>query len=729
MNPMTAYYNNKSDKINKITYQEGYFMKTSRKSGKSASNRSVKTALALAFGSLAFAAMPGYAAGQAQPANAPKAEAQAKESQAKETQASATLRPGDDFFAWANGDWISKTEIPADRSSWGAMGALAEETNQRIVKMIEDLAADKKLSGEARKVSDYYRAYMNEAGIEAKGVAPLKPQLAKIAAIKDKAGLTRALGESIRADVDPLNNTDFFTENVFGLWVAQGLHDTGRHMPYILQGGLGMPDRAYYLDSSERMAGLRTKYQQHIAAMLKLAGFDDADARAAKVFALEVDIANAHGSRADSADVLKADNTWTVKDFTAKAPGMDWNAFFKAAHLGDQSTFIVWHPTAVTGEAALVEKIDLATWKDYLAFHRINQMASVLPKAFADQRFEFYGKSLSGTPQQSLRWKRGLGATNEAMDEAVGKIYVAKYFPAENKARLQKMVSNIVEAFGKRVDKLDWMAPATRAQAKEKLRTLYVGVGYPDKWKSYEGLKVVPDDAFGNAVRADAFHTAQEVAKLHRKPDRTAWSMPPQLVNAVNLPLQNALNFPAAILQPPFFDPKAPDAVNYGAIGAIIGHEISHSFDDQGAQFDAQGRLRDWWTKEDMEHFKTASSKLVAQYNGYKPFADLAVNGQLTLSENLADLAGLAASFDAYKATAGKGATEEGDRQFFTGFAHSWRNKAREAAERRGILTDGHAPPQYRAATVRNLDAWYKAFDVQPGQKLYLAPEERVRVW
>jgi endothelin-converting enzyme/putative endopeptidase len=698
------------------THQEGNYMKTSR----TVINSAVKTAIVLALCGGAVVAMPS----QAQQAAAPKAEAQANQAAA-----SATLRPGDDFFAYANGDWLTKTEIPADRSAWSAMGALAEETNQRIVKMIEDLANDKKLGGESRKVSDYYRAYMNEAAIEGKGAAPLKPLLAKIDAIKDKAGLTRALGESIRADVDPLNNTHFATENLFGLWVAQGLHDTTRHMPYLLQGGLGMPDRAYYLDSGERMAGLRTKYQQHIAAMLKMAGYSDAEARAAKVFALEVDIANSHGTRADSADVLKADNTWTVKDFTAKAPGMDWNAFFKAAHLGDQAKFIVWHPSAVTGEAALVQKTDLATWKDWLAFHRINRMANVLPKAFADQRFDFYGKSLSGTPQQSVRWKRALGATNEAMDEAVGKIYVAKYFPAENKVRLQQMVSNIVDAFGKRVDKLDWMAPATRAQAKEKLRTLYVGVGYPDKWKSYEGLKVVPDDAFGNALRADEFHTAQEIAKLHRKPDRTEWSMPPQLVNAVNLPLQNALNFPAAILQPPFFDPKASDAVNYGAIGGVIGHEISHSFDDQGSQFDAQGRLRDWWTKEDMEHFKQASGKLVAQYNGYKPFPDLAVNGQLTLSENLADLAGLAASYDAYRTATGAKATEEGDRQFFLGFAHSWRNKAREAAERRGILTDGHAPPQYRAATVRNLDAWYKAFDVQPGQKLYLAPEDRVRVW
>src|SRR5437764_750666 len=465
------------------------------------------------------------------------------------------------------------------------MAALAEENNPRIVKLIEGVAADKKASAEARKVADYYSTYMDEDAIEKHGTAPVKPLLAKIDAIKDKAALTRVLGESLRADVDPLNNTNFFTENIFGFWIAPGLHDPAHNMVYLLQGGLGMPDRSYYLDNDAHMAELRTKYQQHIAAMLKLAGYPDAEARAQKVFALEVDIANSHGTRADSADVLKADNLWTLKDFEAKAPGMDWKAFFKAAHLGDQNKFDVWQPSAIVGEAALVGKTDLQTWKDYLAFHRINQMASVLPKAFADQRFDFYGKSLSGTPQQSVRWKRALAATNGAMDEAVGKIYVAKYFPAENKARLQQMVSNIVAAFSKRIDKLDWMAAPTRAEAKEKLKTLYVGVGYPDKWKSYAGLKVVPGDAFGNALRADEFHTAQELAKLRQQPDRTEWTMPPQLVNAVNIPLQNALNFPAAILQPPFFDPKGTDAANYGSIGAIIGHEISHSFDDQGAQF------------------------------------------------------------------------------------------------------------------------------------------------
>lgn len=674
----------------------------------------IKTALTLAFVGAAVAFGP--------------AGAQQTDKPAAEKQANMTVLPGDDFFRYANADWLNKTEIPADRSGWGAMGQLAEETNDRIARLIESLAADKATSGEARKVADFYSAYMNEAAIEEKGLAPLKPSLAKIEAIKDKAALVRALGESLRADVDPLNATNFFTENVFGLWVAQGLHEPTRNTPYILQGGLGMPDRAYYLDSSERMAGLRASYQKHIAATLKLAGYDNAEERAAKVFALEMAIAKSHGSRADSADVLKADNTWTLKDFAAKAPGMDWKAFFKAARLGDQKKFTVWHPTAVTGEAALVASTDLATWKDYLAFHKVNHFAGLLPKAFADQRFEFYGKALSGTPQQSVRWKRALASTNEAMDEAVGKIYVSKYFPAENKARLQQMVTNIVAAFDKRIDKLDWMAPATRAQAKEKLKTLYVGVGYPDKWKSYAGLSVSPTDPLGNAMRAEEYRYKEQVAKLHARPDRTEWAMPPQLVNAVNLPLQNALNFPAAILQPPFFDPKAPDAQNYGSIGAIIGHEISHSFDDQGAQFDAQGRLRDWWTKQDAEHFKAASEKLVAQYSAYKPFPDLAVNGQLTLSENLADLAGLAAAYDAYR-VANKGADEASDRTFFVGYANSWRTKMREAAERRGILTDGHAPPQYRTATVRNLDAWYKAFNVQPGQALYLPPEQRVRVW
>ena len=679
----------------------------------------IKSAIALALCGASLAFAPAHAAGQVtlppQPSLAPQVP---------------SVLPGDDFFGYANADWLAKTEIPADRSSWGAFAAMAEVTNERIVKLIEAQAASKSSSGEARKVADFYTSFMDEAGIEAKGVAPLKPLLARIDAIKDRASLTRALGASLRADVDPLNSTNFNTENLFGLWVSQGLTEPGRNTPYLLQGGLGMPDRAYYLTDSPRMAELRTKYQQHIGAMLKLAGYDNTEARAARVMALEMKIAQSHASREESADVLKANNTWTLNDFAAKAPGMDWRAFFKAARLGGAQRFIVWHPGAVSGAAALVGSTDVAAWKDFLAFHQVNHFAAMLPKAFGEQKFEFAGKALSGTPQQSLRWKRALAVTNGAMDDAVGKMYVERYFPAENKVRLKQMVANIIAAFSRRIETLDWMAPATRAQAQEKLKTMHVGVGYPDRWTSYAGLKVVKGDALGNAVRAEEYRYAQQVAKLKQKVDKTAWAMPPQLVNAVNLPLQNAMNFPAAILQPPFFDAAASDGANYGAIGSIIGHEISHSFDDQGAQFDAQGRLRDWWTKEDMAYFKTASAKLVQQFNAYKPFPDLAVNGQLTLSENLADLAGVSASYDAYKASfAGKSAPADADRQFFLGYANAWQTKVREPAMRQRVLTDGHAPAQYRTAIVRNLEPWYQAFDVKPGQKLYLAPAERVRVW
>ncbi|MFC5512157.1 M13 family metallopeptidase [Massilia jejuensis] len=682
------------------------------------------TAIVLAFcgGALGAPAIAAVQAGQAvqvaPPADKP----------APGKSAAMTVLPGDDFFTWANGDWLARTEIPADRGSWSAMGALAEDTNERIATMIEELGAAKGTSGEARKVADFYAAYMDEAGIEKRGLAPLRPVLASIAGIKDKAGLVRALGGSIRADVDPLNATNFFTENLFGLWVAQGLAEPSRNLPYLLQGGLGLPDRAYYLENNARMAELRTRYQQHIAAMLKLAGMDRSDARAARVFELELALAQTHATREESANIQKSNHVWTMQDFAAKAPGVDWNAFFRAAGLSGQDRFQVYHPGAIVGAAKLLADADVATWRDYLAFHKLNQYAGLLPKAFSDQRFEFNGKALSGAQQQSGRWKRALGATNAAMDEAVGKLYVARYFPAENKAKVQAMVANIIDAFSRRIDKLAWMAPATRAHAQAKVKALYVGIGYPERWKSYDGLRVVAGDAFGNAIRAEEYHYRQELAKLKRKPDRTEWAMPPQLVNAVNLPLQNAMNFPAAILQPPFFDPTGSEAANYGAIGSIIGHEISHSFDDQGAQFDAQGRLRDWWTKEDLEHFRAASRKLVAQYGAYRPFPDLAVNGQLTLSENLADLAGLEAAYDAFKTTPG-GKTMNADRAFFTGFAQGWRSKTREAALRRAVLTDGHAPSRYRTYIVRNLDAWYKAFDVKPGQALYLAPQERVKIW
>ncbi|KQV78605.1 peptidase M13 [Massilia sp. Root351] len=639
--------------------------------------------------------------------------------------AAAMVQPGDDFFAYANADWLKSAQIPADRGSWSSMAQLAEETNQRIIKLVEAVPGDKQADAEALKVSDYYRAFMDEAAIEARGLAPMQPALKKIAAIKDKTELTRALAATLRADVDPLNNTEFHTENILGLWVAQGLNEPKRNMPYLLQGGLGLPDRVYYLEDNERMHKLRTAYQAHIAAMFKLAGYSDPETRAARVYELERKLALTHASREDSADVLKANNTWRAADFAKKAPGMDWKLFFHTAGLGRQQQFMLWHPGAVVGVAALLKECSLDAWKDFLAFHTINTNAAHLPQAFSEQHFDFYGRTLGGTPQMAARWKRGLDAVNHGMPDAVGKMYVAKYFPPEAKAKLQQMVANIVHAFHGRIDRLDWMAPATRKEAHAKLDALYVGVGYPDKFTSYAQLAVKADDAYGNAGRASRLRYVQQLAKLNQPVDGKEWCMPPQLVNAVNMPMQNALNFPAAILQPPFFDPKGPDAQNYGAIGAIIGHEISHSFDDAGSQFDSEGRLRDWWTPADAAHFKTASGALVAQYSGYKPFADLAINGQLTLSENLSDLAGLAASYDAFKIAN----PQADDRAFFLGYAQGWRTVTREPSLRRQVMTDGHAPAQWRTYTVRNLDAWYKAFNVQPNQQLYLAPQQRVRVW
>ena len=530
------------------------------------------------------------------------------------------------------------------------------------------------------------------------------------------------------------NNTHLHTGNILGLWVAQDLDEPAKYSPFLVQGGLGMPDREYYLDPSPRMADIRSKYQAHIAAVLKLARAADAEAKAARIFDLEQAIARTHWSRADTEDVARGNNHWARQDFEKNAPGLDWTAFFAAAGLGDQPVFVVWQPSAVTGISALVASQPLETWKDYLAFRAIEHASAFLPKAFGDEAFAFYGRGLTGTPKQRDRWKRAVDATNAALGEAVGKLYAARYFPPSEKARAQEMVRNLMEAFRQRIDRLDWMAPETRARAKAKLATLTVGVGYPDKWRDYSGLEIVRGDALGNAERAALFEYKRNLKKLGQPIDRGEWVMTPQTVNAVNLPVMNAMNFPAAILQPPYFDPGRTAAMNYGAIGATIGHEISHSFDDQGALFDETGRLHNWWTKEDLAHFQAAAAELVKQYDGYRPFPDLAVNGKQTLSENIADVAGLAAAYDAYRLSlGGKPAPAvqglSGDQQFFLAFTQAWRQKIREPALRQRILTDGHAPAQYRGETVRNLDAWYAAFDVKPGEKLYLSPSERVRVW
>jgi putative endopeptidase len=639
-----------------------------------------------------------------------------------------SVAAGDDFFRYANGGWLKKNEIPADRSSFGISIVLVDRARQRTHELLEAAVAAPDGS-EERKVGDYYASYMDEAGIEKRGLTPLGDQLAAIAAIGDAHALAAYIGGTLRADVDALNSTNFYTDRLFGIWITQDLNDPAHAVPYLLQGGLGLPDRDYYVQPGARMDGIRSAYRAHIVAMLKLAAIGDPDAKAARIFELERQIADVHATRTESVEVSKANNPWPRAEFNRRAPGLDWPALFERAQLDRADTVVVWHPGAIRGIAALVPRVPLDTWRDYLTFHAIDRRAGVLPKAFGDEAFAFYGKTLSGTPQRQDRWKRAVNAANGALGEPVGKMYVQKYFPAASKAQLQEMVAKISAAFDRRLDALSWMAPKTKAAAKAKLQTLRVGIGYPDRWRDYSALSIVRGDAFGNEERAEMFDYQYHLAKLTHAPDRSEWWMTPQTVNAVNLPLQNALNFPAAILEPPFYDPAASAAIRYGAIGATIGHEISHSFDDQGSQFDAAGRFTNWWTPEDLAHFKDASAKLVAQYNGYAPFPDLHVNGQLTLSENIADVAGLSAAYDAYRAARGPDAPTDDDQNFFISYAQSWRTKMREELERQQVLTDGHAPDEYRADTVRNLDPWYGAFAVKPGQHLYLAPQDRVRVW
>ncbi|HXY97178.1 MAG TPA: M13 family metallopeptidase [Steroidobacteraceae bacterium] len=644
-----------------------------------------------------------------------------------------SVAPGDDFFRYANGAWLSRTKIPADRATYGPDDMLIELTAKRTAKLIQE-AAHAPAGTDARKIGDYYASFMDAARIEQLGLKPLAAALERIEAVKDRAGLAEALGGELRADVDVLNATTLHTPNLLGLWVAQDLDEPGRYSPFILQGGLCLPDRDYYLNPSAPMAAIREKYQAHIAAVLALAGVADPLPRARRIFELERHIARAHVSRADSEDVQKGNNHWSRADFSARAPGLDWPAFFAAAGLGGEERFVVWQPGAVVGISALVASEPLESWKEYLTFHALEHASPYLPKAYVEEAFAFYGRVLTGTPQLRDRWKRAIDATDSALGEAIGKLYVARYFPPAEKARAEEMVRNLLAAFATRIDRLEWMAPATRAQAKAKLATLKVGVGYPDTWRDYSGLEVVPGDALGNAERAELYEYRLSLAKLGKPVDRSEWVMTPQTVNAVNLPAMNALNFPAAILQPPNFDPRRDPVLDYGAIGATIGHEISHSFDDQGAQFDAAGRLRNWWTKDDFAHFEAAGKRLAEQFDGYHPFPDVAVNGKQTLSENIADVAGLSDAYDAWRLTlGGKPAPGAGDfsadQLFFLSYAQSWCQKIREAARRQQLVVDSHAPAEYRADTVRNLDAWYQAFGVKPGEKLYLAPADRVRVW
>src|SRR5882672_334028 len=649
----------------------------------------------------------------------------------------ADTEPGDDFFLYANGGWLKATEIPAGKGVWGARGEIAQRTRQQVAKLLDDANAAP-AGSDARKVADFRAAYLNEAAIEARGIAPLKPLLGRIDRIRDKADLTRLLGSELRSDVDPMNLGVYNSSHILGLAVQAGNHGEKDHVAYLLQGGLGLPDREHYLSADPRMQALRVQYLAALGHTLSRLGLDlgspasKTASRAAAVMALETAIARSHASSEASANEHNADTLWTRADFAREAPGMDWGAFFAAAGLARQQTFVAWQPTALKGVAALVASQPLQVWKDYLRTRVVGRYAEVLPRGFSVQAVASDGAA-AGPEQPGSRAQRALEATQSAMSDAIGKMYTERHFPPAYKARVQVIVANVVAAFTQRVEAAAWMSPGAKTMAVAKLKSLYFGVGYPDRWQDYSNLAVDPADAFSNLRRIAQRNYHQAVARLGQPVDQTEWCIAPQWPGAVLTFHQNAYNFSAALLQVPKFDPTASDAANYGAIGAIVGHEVSHFVDTLGADYDADGRRHRWWSDDDMARYQTATAALERQFSSYRPLPDVTVDGKLGLTENLADLGGLAAAFDAYRRTLGskvndKETVRQQDRQFFIGFARGWRAKYRDDALRAQAASD-HAPENYRVSTVRNVDAWYDAFDVKPGQRLYLEPKARVRIW
>ena len=643
-----------------------------------------------------------------------------------------SIRPGDDFYRFANGGWLKTAVIPAGQASFDNRAILTARTGQRVRELMQDAAASRAAKGSvAQKVGDYYATFADESAIESRGMTPLVDEMSAIGAITDKASLSAYLGATLNSEVDGLTGN---ADHVFGAWVNQSFTDSEHCVFHLLQGGLGMPDREAYLEESPKMVTLRAQYQAHIAAILKLAGVADSGEKASRVLALEISIAQAHAPDSDAADVFKQNNPWRRTDFAVKAPGIDWNVYFKAAGVSEEPEFVVWQPSAVSGTSALVGSEGIEVWQDYLRYHLIEHYASVLPKAVRAEQFAFHGTVLSGEQQIAARSEDAIGATNAALGQAVGMLYTKRYFPPEAKARALAMVADLIAAYRARIPKLSWMSAQTKERALAKLAALRVDVGYPDNWIDYSALEVVRGDAFGNMRRAEAFNRSYNVAKLKRSADPDEWRIDPQIVGAVIVFSPNTETFSAGILQPPYFDPEGDTAANYGSAGAGMAHEISHSFDELGNIYDAQGRLEKWWTEDDAARYHAASAKLVGQFGGYCPFSDLCVNGEQVLTENIADLTGLAVAHDAYVLSL-KGKEDAvingltGEQRFFLAFAQRWRKAQREDGIRRQIKTDTHAPGEYRSDTVRNVEAWYKAFDVKPGDKLYMKPEDRAEIW
>jgi putative endopeptidase len=629
-----------------------------------------------------------------------------------------TVQPGDDFYNFANGNWAKNTPIPADKSNYGAFNLLSDLSESRTRGILDTAAKDPN-----SKIGRSYATFLDTGTIEGKGLAPIKPWLSKIAALNDRAGYPALLAEADRAGI----------RGPFGGGVGQDDKSPEQYALSLGQSGLGLPDRDYYLSTDAKLVEARNAYRAHIVKMLGFAGEPNAEARATALLAFETEIAKVSWTRVDSRDATKTYNKMTVADLAKRAPGFDFAAYFKG--IGTPvPTVIVAQPSAITGIAKLVSTAPIGVLKDQLILRSLDGYADVLPKAFDAEQFAFYGTVLGGTPEQEARWKRGVQFTSGALDDEVSKLYVAQYFPPETKAAADKLVKNVLAAMGRRIDKLEWMAPETKVKAHAKLAAFTPKIGYPSQWKDFSGLTITSGDAFGNEWRANEWQHQDNVSKLGKPLQRWEWGMTPMEVNAYANFGMVEIVFPAAILQPPFFDPKADDAVNYGGIGAVIGHELSHHFDDQGSKYDAHGQLTDWWTPQDVSRFKALTGKLGAEYDAYEPLPGMHVKGELTMGENIADLAGLTVAYDAYHtALGGKTAPVldgfTGDQRFYLGWAQVWRRNYREANLRNRLLTDPHSPSQQRAWVVRNLDPWYAAYEPTAGQKLYLTPEQRVRIW
>ncbi len=638
-----------------------------------------------------------------------------------------SVRPQDDFYTYVNGGWLKSTEIPADRTSVGAFYDLRENAKNDIKAIIEEVAAKKDLQAgsDEQKVADLYRAYMDTATLDKLGITPLAPALAKIDAIQNTDDLVKYFGaEQAVGGGTPIA---FFVD-------IDG-KDSSRYVSQIWQYGLSLPERDYYFNDAERFVNIRTAFVEHMTKMFKLAGWEKPRKSAEAIMKLETAIAEAHWDVVASRDSTKTYNKYEVSNLKELAPEINWNLYLSAIGAGQATDIIINQPSYVTGLGKLVKDTDIATWKTYLRWHLLSNYAGDLGSAFDEENFDFFARTLNGQEEQQPRWKRGVDKVSGLLGEIVGKVYVKRHFSPEAKSRMEHLVENLRQAYSNSVDGLDWMTPTTKAAAKEKLAKFNPKIGYPNKWEDYSKLTISADDLVGNEMRAGIVEHEKSLAKLGAPIDRDEWHMTPQTVNAYYNPTMNEIVFPAAILQPPFFNMAADDAVNYGGIGAVIGHEMGHGFDDQGAKYDGEGNMRDWWTESDLKAFQEKTKALVEQYNNFYVYPDLHVNGELTLGENIGDLSGVTIAYKAYKMSLnGKEAPVidglTGDERFFLGFAQIWRAKVKEQAMRNRVATDPHSPAQFRAiGSLENMPEFYSTYDVKAGDKMYVEPAKRVKIW